>query len=181
MMKSLTLVFALAATACGGGSKKAEPTTAPITTTAPTAAAGTLTIAEMKLWDVNKNRALIIHADGLIEVDGRKPAKVTADGKIVKADTGEVGFTLEADGSVKGPNGVDTGAKISADGTLAIKDQTITIDDKGMVIGGNEKAPPLKIEGATDANLKRTALFVLVAMMTATEPQSTVTSGSSAN
>jgi hypothetical protein len=172
MMKSLSLVLALAATACGGGSKKVEPTTPTTTTATATAGATTLSIAEMKLWDVNKNRALIIHADGLIEVDGHKSAKVTADGKIVKADTGEVGFTLEADGSVKGPNGVDTGAKISADGTLAVKGQTITVDDKGMLVGGNEGSPPLKIEGATDANLKRTALFVLVALTTGGEPKS---------
>ena len=173
MMKSLSLAFLLAATACGGGSKTAEPTTPTTTATAtPTAAATTISIAEMKLWDVNKNRALIIHADGLIEVDGHKPAKVTADGKIVKADTGEVGFTLESDGSVKGPNGLDLGAKISADGTLAIKGQTISVDDKGMLVGGNEGAPPMRIEGATDVNLKRTALFVLVALTTGGESKS---------
>ncbi len=172
MIKSLSLVLALAATACGGGSKKPEPTTPPTTATAPAAATTTLALGEMKLWDVHKNRALLIHADGLIEVDGHKSAKVTADGKIVKADTGEVGFTLEADGTVKGPDGVDTGAKISADGTLAIKGQTITVDATGMLVGGNEGAPPLKIEGATDANLKRTALFVLVALTTGGEAKS---------
>jgi hypothetical protein len=176
-MKSLSLVLALAASACGGGSKAAEPTT-PATTAATTPAAATsttLSIAEMKLWDVSKNRALIIHADGVIEVDGQSAAKVTADGKIVKAATGEVGFTLDADGSVKGPNGVDTGAKITADGTLAMTGKTLTIDDKGMLLGTDEAAPPLRIEGATDANLKRTALFVLVAVMSGGEAKTDAT------
>ena len=182
MFKTMTLVLVLAAAACGG-SKKDEATTPP-TTTQPQAlpvegATTTLALGEMKLWDVNKNKALIIHADGTIELEGTKAAKVTADGKIVKIDTGEVGFTLEADGSVKGPQGVDTGAKITADGTLTTGDKTITIGDDGMLAGGNASAPPLKIEGASDVNLKRTALFVLVALLGSADPAASSTTGPS--
>jgi len=167
MMKRIAMTLVLAAAACGGGSKKAPETTttAPVEATAVTA----LTLGELKLVDVNKNRALLIHADGTIEVDGQKPAKVTADGKIVRVDNGEVGFTLEADGSVKGPGGADIGAKVNADGSLAIDGKTISLDDKGMLIGGNPEGPPLKVEGATDVGLKRTAMFVLVAMLSGAE------------
>src|SRR5512139_912991 len=100
----IVIAIALLAAAC---SKKSEPTTptGPGSGTAPAAAGATLELGELKLIDVNKNKAVLVHADGEIEYEGMKGVKVTKDGKLVKSDTGEVGFTLLADGSIKGPDG----------------------------------------------------------------------------
>jgi hypothetical protein len=173
MLKSLSLSFVLVLTtaACGGGAKTAPTPAAPIADTAPVAASGTtLALAEMKLVDVNKNKAILIHKDGTIEFEGQKPAKVTADGKLVKADTGEVFFQLQPDGSIKTADGTDVGVKISPDGALTMGDKTISLDDTGLLVGGNPNAPQMKVEGATDANLKRTAMFVLVVITAPAAP-----------
>jgi len=163
MMKTLSLALLLAAvTACGGGSKSAPATTT--ATTASMDATVELALAEMKVIDLNKNKALLIHADGTIELEGMKAARVTTDGKIVKIDTGEVGFTLSPSGAVSGPDGKDLGISLSADGVITTGDKTISIDAAGELIGGNPDAPRMKIEGATDVKLKRTALFVLIAL-----------------
>lgn len=168
MFKTLALALVLASAACGGGSKKAAtPATEP-TTVAATGV--TLSLGEMKIVDETQNKSLMIHADGTIEVEGQKPAKVTADGKIVTMADNQTQMTLDPDGSIKGPHGADLGAKLGADGSLTMGDQTISIDDMGMIKGGNASAPQLKIEGATDANLKRTAMFVLIALMSGAEP-----------
>lgn len=169
MLKRLSFVLVLAAAACGGGSKKAVDTTANAGSagSAAPAAGGPvhLELAEIKITDLNKNESLLIHADGVIEVDGAKPAKVTADGKIMKIDGTEVGMSLGADGSINGPDGKPTGARLDATGGLTAGNQTISIDDQGNLVGGNPDAPKLHIDGATTPALKRTALLVLVMLM----------------
>jgi hypothetical protein len=166
MLKTITLAISLTLAACGGGGTKSDTT--------PTAKAGVqLGLGEIKLIDVNKNEAVLIHADGTIEMpNGEKPAKVTADGKLVSLDPndkGEVGFELHPDGSVKSTDGKISGPMISADGVLTIGDMTVSVDAEGNLIGGNPDAPKMRVEGATDANLKRTAMFVLAVMTTATK------------
>lgn len=165
MLKPLAFVTVLLAAACGG-SPKATGTAG---TAEPTR--DVLAIGEMKLIDVNKDQALLIHADGSVELDGKKFAKVTTDGKLAKYDTGEVGFTLKADGTVTAADGKDLGAKISADGVLSIGDKTISISESGEIVGGNPDAPKMKVAGATSGKLKRTAMFVLLVMITS-EPGS---------
>jgi len=44
-------------------------------------------------------------------------------------------------------------------------DKKITIDDKGILQGGNDMGKPMRIEGATTPGLKRTALIVLALLM----------------
>ena len=168
MLKTLSIALVLAVTACGGGSKK-EPTTTTDTAAKTEATGVTLALGELKILDTSKNQSLLIHADGTIEVDGQKPAKVTTTGTIVTADGSKTVMTLTADGSIKGPDGADLGAKLAADGSLTMGTQTISIDDTGVIQGGNPSAPQLKVEGATDANLKRTAMFVLIALMSGAE------------
>jgi hypothetical protein len=177
MLKQLSIVVLLAA-ACGGSNKAPVDTTkAPVDTTATGGAqAGVqLALGEMKLIDVNKNKAILIHADGTIEVDGAKRAKITSDGKILAVDSGEVGFALQVDGSVKGADGKDVGVIVGADGAITMGETVVSLDPTGAVIGGNPKAPKMRVEGATDAGLKRTAMFVLVAL---SSPSAGTASGS---
>ncbi len=162
-MKRLAILVLLVA--CG--SKKpepAQPEPTPTTTTAP-AGAVTLELGEMKLVDVNKDKAVSIHADGSIEYEGVKGAIVTKDGKITN-DKGEVGFTLQPDGSIKGPDGHVVEVTLTAEGAIKNGDKMISLDDKGELVGGNPNAPQMRIEGATSTGLKRTAMFVLIALTT---------------
>ena len=162
-MKRFALLVLFAA-ACG--SKKPAPATPPPTTTTATASGEvTLELGEMKLVDVNKNKAVLIHADGTIEFEGVKGAKVTKDGKITN-DQGEVGFTLQPDGTIKGPDGRVVEVTLTAEGAIKNGDKTISLDDKGALVGANPDAPQMRIEGATSTGLKRTAMFVLIALTT---------------
>ena len=169
MKATLSALLCLSLAACGGSPKPAPTGPAPAPTgeatpAAPAAAGGALELGELKLVDVQQNKALLVHADGSIEIDGQKPAKVTKEGKIVRADNGQVGFTLAGDGSIKGPDGQDLGVTIGPDGTVKAGDKTISIDDSGNLVGGNPDAPAMRVEGATTPGLKRTAMFVLIAL-----------------
>lgn len=172
MLKTLAFAALLCAGACGGGSSTTAPTT-PVAKTETMVAAPTLALGEMKIIDINKNKFIAIHADGSIELEGKTLAKVTTDGRVITTADDKTVMTLGADGSIKGPDGTDLGAKVGADGSLSMKAETVTIDETGMVKGGNTSAPPLKVEGATNAELKRTAMFVLVVMTASGEPEQT--------
>lgn len=162
MLRTLSLVVLLAV-ACGGGAKVAPDTVA----TAGDHPVVHLALGEMKLIDVDKHQAALIHGDGTVEIGGTKIAKVTADGKLVEPNTGEVALTLNPDGTVTASDGKDLGVKIGADGKVTMGDKTIAIARNGEVIGGNRNAPKMKIEGALDDKLKRTAMFVVVSLLMA--------------
>lgn len=162
-MKKLALVLAIAA--CGGGSKKPEPTT----TAAVTAKAEVqLELGDIKLVDVKTNKAVIVHANGDIEIEGVKPVKVTTDGKLVNT-AGEVGFTLKSDGTVLGPDGKALDVTLSTDAVVKSGDKTISIDATGALLGSNPEAGEMRIEGADTPGKKRTALFVLIALTTVSQ------------
>ena len=166
-MKRLAIAFALLAAACS--SKKAEPTVPTGGGSAePAVASATLELGELKLIDVGKNKALLIHANGEIEYEGNTGVKVTKNGTIMN-EKGEVGFTLLADGSIKGPDGKIIDITLSPEGVIKSGDKTISIADDGSLSGANPEAPQMKIEGATTPGLKRTAMFVLVALTTPDE------------
>jgi hypothetical protein len=164
MIKRIAMVMVLAAAACGGGSKQESTTT---TGTDVTASAGVqLALGEMKLVDVNKNQAVLIHADGSLEIpgmDGPTGVKVTSDGKIVN-DKGEVGFQLQPDGTITGPDGQKLGVTLDAAGVVSSGDKKISLGDDGLLVGGNPDAPQMRVEGANDPQLRRTAMFVLIAL-----------------
>jgi hypothetical protein len=168
-MKRLAIAFVLLVLPLGAAcsSKKSEPTTPPGGgSAAVTANTGvTLEIGEMKLVDVGKNTALLVHADGTIEYEGQGGVRVTTDGTIVN-DKGEVGFTLLADGAIKGPDGKVIDVTLSPEGVIKSGDKSISVKDDGTLEGANPDAPQMKIEGATTPGLKRTALFVLIALTT---------------
>lgn len=171
MIKNLALSLVLAAAACGGSSKPAA-TTGPSAgeTTATTVA---LELGELKLVDVNKNQTLTIQPDGTIVIpaqpdgDAAVTLKVTTDGKIMAGD--QVGLQLMPDGTITGPDGKPLDVTLSADAVITSGDKKISLDDSGALVGANPDAPQMRIEGATTVGLKRTALFVLIAL-TSGEP-----------
>ena len=157
MRKLLSLVVAIAA-ACGAPAPR------------PASPAPAVALGELALVDVGKQQGIAIHADGTVEQHGVKLGKVTADGKLVTLDTGAVIVALAADGTVVGRDGASVGSRIADDGTLTTGTHTITIDATGELVGGEPGAPRLQVQGATSAGLKRTALLVLVAVLTAQQP-----------
>lgn len=166
-MKRLAFVLLLAA-ACG--SKKPEPTPpAGGSGSGVVAQAGvTLELGELKLVEVSNNKALSIHADGQIEYEGQTGVKVTRDGTIVN-DKGEIGFTLLADGAIKGPDGKVIDVTLTPDGVIKSNGKEISIGADGTLSGANPEAPQMRIEGATTPGLRRTAMFVLIALTTPEE------------
>ena len=155
-------------------SKPAPTTTAPpATTTAPpaTTASTPFTLVELKILD-GDDPGFMLHADGRIEMNHRRhkgdapswqPAgKLTADGKLVKDDGTEAG-ALQPDGTFKLAKGE---APFKFDGeALVAGDKRITIDDKGVVQGGNPGFA-IHVEGATDAGSRRAALLLLAVALT---------------
>jgi len=128
----------------------------------------TLELGEMKIIDINKGLAIAIHADGTIEFDGQVGAKLTPQGQIVN-DKGEVGFTLFADGSIKGPDGKIENLSLSNDGVIKSGDRTVSLKADGTLDGANPEAPQMRIEGATSPALRRSAMFVLIVLTTPEE------------
>jgi len=167
-MKRLAIALLFAA-ACGS-SKKPDPASAfgygEKQAGSGVAATGvTLELGELKLVEVSNNKALSIHADGQIEYEGQSGVRVTKDGTIVN-DKGEVGFTLLADGSIKGPDNKVIDVTLTPDGVIKSGDKQISINADGTLSGANPQAPQMRIEGATTPGLKRTAMFVLIALTT---------------
>ena len=165
-MKRFAIAFVLLAAACG--SKKPDTTTTPGSGSVVAATGVKLELGELKLVDVKNGKALSIHADGQIEYEGQTGVRITKEGTIVN-DKNEVGFTLLADGSIKGPDGKVIDVTLSPDGVIKSGDKSITINADGTLSGANPEAPQMKIEGATTPGLKRTALFVLIALTTPEE------------
>jgi len=176
-MNRFVIAFVVAAAFAGAACKsKKQDTTPPTGGSGEPAAVNVapdpnvkMELGEMKIVDVNKNKAVLVHANGEIEYEGQVGAKVTAQGQIVN-DKGEVGFTLLADGTIKGPDGKIVNVMLTAEGAIKSGDKSVSIADDGSLSGANPEAPPMKIEGATTVGLKRTALFVLIVLTTPDEP-----------
>jgi len=162
MRKVLSLAIAIAVTiaGCGGSS---TPSSTPATTAAVAAPGSVqLALAEMKLI-VNNNVTVVIHADGTIRGGaGAKAAKVTPDGKMISLATGEVVLALQPDGTIKDvQNNQVLDVTLTDEGAITVRDRTYSLDAAGELVGGDPAAPKMRVEGATDASLRRTAMFVL--------------------
>lgn len=172
----------LSVAACGGGSSSQEQETAPAATSDPAAAAQPAAPAEaagpahLKFAEMTVSEGtrpiFKIHADGKTEVAGAGGAwsegpAVTADGTITFKQ--QQVARIEADGTIKNlRNGQVIPVKVGTDTLSAqgpggeIKFQ-ITEDGTIAVPG----APPeknLKVDGATDADTRRTALALIGAI-----------------
>lgn len=180
MHKLLSMVAVIGLAACGGGNKPAATTTtpAPETTTAP---AGGIELAELKFYE-GDDLGMQLHADGHLQVkmshsEEGKPAEekwmdvgvIGADGSVSDAEGNKHG-TIGADGSFKSPDGQTAPFHLEGE-TLVVGDKKITIDDKGILQGGNDMGKPMRIEGATTPGLKRTALVLLALLMASPEPE----------
>ncbi len=165
-LSGFALVVVLAA--CGGTPRPSEPAVAPAQGPAM------LTLGEMRLVDVASNTALLIHADGSLEANGKTPAKVTVDGRVIATSTGEPLFQLQPDGRIKDlAYDKMLGATLGADGSLVVGTTTFALDASGELIGRDASAPKIRFEGATSVALKRTAMFVFVVLMVTGDSKST--------
>jgi hypothetical protein len=178
-MTKLMAGMICAVIACGGGKAATTTTT---TTTAP--AGGVLGLAELKFYEGDEV-GMKVHADGTIEIKNKswkqgEPAKeewqqlgtLTSDGKLTH--DGQVVGQLDADGSFKGADGQVAPFKLDGE-TLVAGDKKISIGDKGEFQGINEGFA-LRVDGATDASTKRTALLLL-GLISSSGPGKTETSG----
>jgi hypothetical protein len=176
MKNGTSLVVAIALAACGGGNKPvapvAPPPAVPVAAAAP---AGSIELGELKFY-AGDDLGMQIHANGHFEVrvskaEAGKPAETTwqdvgsigADGTISSSDGAKHG-QVKPDGSFVGPEGQVAPFKLDGE-ALVVADRKITIDDKGILQGGNDMGKPMRIEGATTPGLKRTALIVLALLM----------------
>jgi hypothetical protein len=176
MNKLSSVVVAIALAACGGGNKPVAPVAAPpAVPVAAAAPAGSIELGELKFY-AGDDLGMQIHANGHFEVrvskaDPGKPAEtswqdvgsIAADGTISSSDGAKHG-QVKPDGSFVGPEGQVAPFKLDGE-ALVVADKKITIDDKGILQGGNDMGKPMRIEGATTPGLKRTALIVLALLM----------------
>jgi hypothetical protein len=125
-------------------------------------------LAELRFY-AGQNLGMQLHADGHLEVKADQAwvevGSVAPDGTLRAPDGTQRGH-VTADGSVVGPSGKTAPFHVEGE-TLVVGDRKLTIDDKGMLQGGDYLQGPMRIEGATTPGLKRTALVVLATIMTA--------------
>ena len=180
MKNGSAVVVAILLAACGGGNKPVAPAPAPAAAPVAAAPAGTLELGELKFY-AGDELGMQMHANGHFEVktshaEPGKPAEtawqdvgsIGADGTISSHD-GATHGQVKPDGSFVGPEGQVAPFKLDGD-ALVVADKKITIDDKGILQGGNDMDKPMRIEGATTPGLKRTALVILALLMTGPEP-----------
>ncbi len=123
-----------------------------------------LQFGELRLVEADDSpQAVLIHADGGVEVDGEVIASLGTDGRMVMHHTGEVVLELDADGNLRDAHGAVV-ATMADDGSVTVGDRTMTVAADGMVLGTNPNGPPMKLEGATTDGQRRTAMLVMTAL-----------------
>lgn len=177
MHKLSSLIVAILIAACGGGNKQPATATTPTTATtaAATPAAGAIELGELKFY-AGDELGMQLTAAGHLQVamshaEPGKPAEtswqdvgsIAADGTLSSAD-GKKHGQIKPDGSFVTDDG-HTGPFHLEGETLVVGDNKITIDDKGLLQGGQPMGKPMRIEGATTPGLKRTALVLLALLM----------------
>lgn len=204
MMRSTLFGVALSGAvlaACGGGSSGEETT--PAATTEPAVAetpaeepAGPahLKFAEITVFE-GQNPIFKIHADGKTEVASRgaTPTEIKwEEGPSVQTD-GTIVYKaqkvarVEADGTVKNLRTNEVVPVTIGQNTITAKgpggEMTLTIQDDGTIVIPGAPSPDknLRVEGATDAETRRTAIAVLgVIFLTGREQAPPPTSGTPA-
>lgn len=158
-MHKLLLLVALVA--CG------STTPAPTQTAHAPATKPMIELAELKFY-AGADLGMQLHADGHLEVKAQTAwvdvGSLAADGTLSAPDGTQRGH-ITADGSVVGPSGKTAPFHLEGE-TLVVADRTFTIDDQGLLQGGDLLQGPMRVEGATTPGLKRTALVVLATIMT---------------
>jgi hypothetical protein len=175
-MMKLALFVVITVAACGGTPQK--PTTE-MTTKAGQSAV--VELAELQFFE-GDDLGMKLHSDGHLEVkmthsEANKPAtemwhdvgSLGADGTLTH--DGKAHGALKADGTVVTTDGKVLGFKLDGD-TLVVDDKHITLDDHGVLKGGNPMPKPMRVEGASTKGLRRTALVVLALWMTGMHAES---------
>src|SRR3569623_2651780 len=173
-MKLLSLFAVAALAACGGKAKPApaEPTPVPADAPMPT---GPWELGELKFYQGDE-LGMQLHANGHLEgklvhgEPGQPPVErwqevgaLSPDGTVTAID-GKKHAEVKPDGSVVSPDGKAAPFHLEGE-ALVVGDKKITIDDKGILQGGNDMGKPMRIDGAQTPGLKRTALVVLAIVM----------------
>jgi hypothetical protein len=155
-MHKLLLLIAIAA--CGSA--------APATKQSTPAKTSVVELAELKFY-AGGDLDMLLHANGHLEVKAQAGwvgvGSVAPDGTLSAPDGTQRGH-ITAAGSVIGPTGATAPYHLEGE-TLVVADRRFTIDDKGLLQGGDMLQGPLRVEGATTPGLKRTALVVLATIM----------------
>ena len=168
----MKLILVLLIAACGSS----QPAPAPPPLPPPPAVDAApppmgLSLTELKFYD-GQTPKLALHADGKVEANtaakpGAKPswtaiAELSVDGKL--AHDGQPLGELKPDGTFVAASGKTAPFKLEGD-VLVIADKRVSLDDSGK-LQGDAGAAKLRIEGATDATSRSTALFLLAIMVT---------------
>ncbi|MBV8762832.1 MAG: hypothetical protein JO257_36440 [Deltaproteobacteria bacterium] len=180
MNKLLNVVAALSLAACGGGHKPAPVEPTPMGSAAAPTPTGPWELGELKFYQGDE-LGMQLHANGHLEVKlvhgepGKPPVErwqdvgaLTPDGTITAID-GKKHAEIKPDGSIVTQDGSTAPFHLEGE-TLVVADKKITIDDKGILQGGNDMGKPMRIDGASTPGLKRTALVVLALIMSSPEP-----------
>jgi hypothetical protein len=124
-------------------------------------------LAELKFY-AGADLGMQLHTNGHLEVKAQNAwvdvGSIAADGTLSAPDGTQRGH-ITADGSVVGPSGKAAPFHLEGE-TLVVADRKFTIDEKGLLQGGDVLQGPMRVEGATTPRLKRTALVVLATIMT---------------
>lgn len=165
MHKLLVLVATTGLLACGGGTPPvvARPAPAAAAATRPP----TVELAELKFY-AGGDLGMQLHADGHLVVKAQAQwvdiGSLAADGTI-RAPDGTPRGHITRDGSLVGPSGRPAAFHLEGT-TLVVGDKKLTIDDRGILQGGNLLQGQMRVEGATTPGLRRTALVLLASLMT---------------
>jgi hypothetical protein len=134
------------------------------TTTSASATPAPLELGELKLTEATRDDTLLLHADGsLVGADGVAIGSLDASGQLTIDHA--VGARLDPDGTIRGDGGTPLGPVLHPDGTVTLARRTLALDAAGNVTGGSPEAPKLRVTGATTPGLRRTALYVIVAIV----------------
>ncbi len=160
-----------AVAACAGPPKPASTSmmTRPADSSAST---GLLGIGELKFYYRNHELGMHLHPDGKLEklvtqAGADKPttenwvqlAVLSADGRMSVGEK-TVG-QLQPDGTFHVADGRTAPFKIEGDALVA-SGKRLSFDSSGqLLVDGAASDPPLRVEGITNANTKRTALLIL--------------------
>jgi hypothetical protein len=141
-----------------------------------------LAITELKFYEGDK-LGMELHPDGSLRVLDKKNGveswktlgTLAADGSVKPIVPAKPGGKLGADGTFTSPSGQVAPFKVEAD-ALVIGDKKLTLGADGVfAMNGATANPPVRVEGATDAKSRKTALFVLgIVMMTGVQVEESV-------
>lgn len=141
-------------------------------TEAVRAAVPVLTLGAAKFFNPKTpSQKIELKSDGSIVINGVTGAKLHADGRVTNP-AGTTLLSLQADGKIM-MDGKHSGNELTANQELRTADgRLVTIDTKGMLVGGKPNGPQIQTDGCQGA-MKRTCLFLIAVSAMAVNASST--------